>query len=259
LENNTYGISLKGWLQTGRRETLMTSSKTITVELRPNSTTVRAGLFAGCAAVAILATPGAIAQEAGPQAQEASSVDRVVVTGSRLRGVEDPVGSPVLAIGRDDIELASVTTVDKIIQQTPQIFDLGVSEGSRAQNGGSGNIVYGTGINLRGLGPYATLVLVDGHRAISNGRSVDPSFLPSLGLERVEVLADGASMADSSSPATAQAMNMTRSRLAYPGAKPGIQARSTLLTNITSAAISAVMIAPSSPPTSAAMAETITA
>ncbi len=168
-----------------------------TVELRLNSAAARNRLLAGCAIMAFLAAPGAIAQEAGPQeagpqAQE-QSTDRVIVTGSRLRGVDEPVGSPVLAIGREDIELATVTTVDKIIQQTPQIFDLGISEGSRAQNGGSGNIVYGAGINLRGLGPYATLVLVDGHRAISNGRSIDPSFLPSLGLERVEVLADGAS------------------------------------------------------------------
>src|SRR5690606_18803172 len=69
----------------------------------------------------------------------------------------------------------------------------GISEGSRSQNGGSGNIVYGTGINLRGLGPYSTLTLIDGHRAVSNGRSIDPSFMPSLGLERIEVLADGAS------------------------------------------------------------------
>ena len=64
-----------------------------------------------------------------------------------------------------------------------------MAEGSRAQNGGAGNIVYGTSINLRGLGPYSTLTLVDGHRAVSNGRSIDPSFLPSLGLQRIEVLA----------------------------------------------------------------------
>ena len=73
------------------------------------------------------------------------------------------------------------------------MFDLGVSEGSRGQNGGSGNIVYANGINLRGIGPYATLVLVDGHRSVSNGRNIDPSIMPSLGLQRLEILTDGAS------------------------------------------------------------------
>src|SRR5262249_35860652 len=154
-----------------------------------------ATLLGGCAAAAVLSSGTAFAQTpAGPQpAQAEEEKDRVVITGSRLRGVEEPVGSPVFAIDEKAIELSSVTTIDKLIQQTPQVFDLGVSEASRAQNGGSGNIVYGTGINLRGLGPYSTLVLVDGHRAVSNGRSIDPSFLPSLGLQRIEVLADGAS------------------------------------------------------------------
>src|SRR5690606_10681175 len=71
--------------------------------------------------------------------------------------------------------------------------DLGISEASRGQSGGSGNIVWGNSVNLRGIGPYATLVLVDGHRVNSNARSIDPSVLPSLALERVEVVADGAS------------------------------------------------------------------
>ncbi|RYD63897.1 MAG: TonB-dependent receptor, partial [Sphingomonadales bacterium] len=54
-------------------------------------------------------------------------------------------------------------------------------------------ITYGNSVNLRGIGPYATLVLVNGHRVVGNTRSVDPSIIPTLGLERVEVVADGAS------------------------------------------------------------------
>ena len=163
-----------------------------TGSLRRRSWTVT--LLSGCAAAAILGGGTAYAQQTPPvEPAGGDQNDRVIVTGSRLRGVAEPVGSPVFDIGREDIEESTVTTVDKLIQQTPQILDLGVSESSRAQNGGAGNIVYGAGINLRGLGPYATLVLIDGHRAVSNGRSIDPSFLPSLGLERIEVLADGAS------------------------------------------------------------------
>ncbi|MBN2447055.1 MAG: TonB-dependent receptor, partial [Phycisphaerae bacterium] len=64
---------------------------------------------------------------------------------------------------------------------------------SRGQAGGSGNITYGNSVNLRGIGPYATLVLIDGHRVVNNSRSTDPSVLPTLGVERVEIVANGAS------------------------------------------------------------------
>ena len=104
-----------------------------------------------------------------------------------------PVGSAVIALDRDDITASGQVTVDRIIKEIPQNFDLGVSENSRGQSGGAGNIVYGNTVNLRGIGPYATLVIVDGHRVTNNSRSTDPSILPTLGVERVEVVADGAS------------------------------------------------------------------
>ncbi|MCX7036511.1 MAG: TonB-dependent receptor [Proteobacteria bacterium] len=122
----------------------------------------------------------------------ADTLSEIVVTGSRVRG-EAPVGAAVTVLGRAEINSAAAVTVDRIIQQLPQVFDLGVSENSRGQSGGSGNIVYANSINLRGIGANATLTLVDGHRATSNGRSINPSVLPSLGLERIEIVADGAS------------------------------------------------------------------
>jgi iron complex outermembrane receptor protein len=133
----------------------------------------------------------ALAQEA-PAADTANALAEVVVTGSRIRGAA-PVGSSVVGLERADIESAAGVTVDRVIKEQPMVFDLGVSETSRNQSGGSGNIVWGNAINLHGIGPYATLVLVDGHRVVSNGRSVDPSVMPSLGVERIEIVADGAS------------------------------------------------------------------
>ena len=123
---------------------------------------------------------------------EQAQAAEIVVTGSRVRG-EAPVGSSVIALGRDQITASGAATVDRVIKEIPQVFDLGVSENSRGQSGGNGNNTYGNSINLRGIGPYATLILVDGHRTITNSRSFDPSVLPSLGVERVEVVADGAS------------------------------------------------------------------
>ena len=116
----------------------------------------------------------------------------IVVTGSRIRGAA-PVGSTVIAIDRRAIEASGAVTTDRLIKEIPQVFDLGTSENSRGQSGGNSNITFGNSINIRGIGPYATLTILDGHRVVNNSRSVDPSIIPSLGLERVEVVADGAS------------------------------------------------------------------
>ena len=153
--------------------------------------------LAGASVLAAGLTGPAWAQGAPASAQQGAGEvepegDDIVVTGSRLRG-EPPVGSSLLTIGREAIETSAAVTTDRLIKEIPQNFDLGVSENSRAQSGGSGNIVYGNTVNLRGIGPYATLVLIDGHRVVNNSRSTDPSVIPTLGLERVEVVADGAS------------------------------------------------------------------
>jgi iron complex outermembrane recepter protein len=151
-------------------------------------------LFLASASALAVTMPGAAWAQADPlPVEEAQAGDgEIIVTGSRVRGAA-PVGSPVITLGRDTIEASAAVTTDRLIKEIPQNFDLGVSENSRAQSGGSGNIVYGNTVNLRGIGPYATLVLIDGHRVVNNSRSIDPSVIPTLGLERVEVVADGAS------------------------------------------------------------------
>jgi iron complex outermembrane recepter protein len=142
--------------------------------------------LAGTAA-ALLAGP-AVAADATAD----DDVQEVVVTGSRVRGAA-PVGSTVITLGAEQIASTGQVTLDRAIKELPQNFDLGVSENSRGQSGGNGNIVYGNTVNLRGIGPYATLVMLDGHRVVNNSRSTDPSIIPTLGIERVEVVADGAS------------------------------------------------------------------
>lgn len=145
------------------------------------------------AALACLASPvGAQSPTGTPAAAESTA--EVVVTGSRIRGAQ-PVGAPVTAVGRSEIEAAPALNTAQILQSVPQVFNLGISENSRGQ-GGAGNITYGSGINLRGIGPFATLTLVNGHRIVgqgTNSSTVDPSVIPALMLERIEVVADGAS------------------------------------------------------------------
>jgi len=125
-------------------------------------------------------------------AQEGDSVEEIVVTGSRIEGVA-PVGATVQVMDREAIENSGTVTLDRMIRELPQVFDLGFSENSRGQSGGNGNATYSNSVNLRGLGPFSTLIIMDGHRLTTNGRAIDPSILPTLGVERVEVIADGAS------------------------------------------------------------------
>jgi iron complex outermembrane recepter protein len=142
----------------------------------------------------LLGLTGAASGVAAPAfAQDgAQPVEEVLVTGSRIRGTE-LVGTSVMVMDRQVMQDSGGVTIDRMLKEVPLNFDLGVSDNSRAQSGGAGNIVYSNSVNLRGIGAYATLVLVDGHRAISNSRSVDPSMLPTLGVERIEVIADGSS------------------------------------------------------------------
>jgi iron complex outermembrane receptor protein len=150
---------------------------------------------AAAAVTSLLALSATAQQAPAPAAAADASTEQITITGSRIRGIA-PIGSPVVGVSRDAIESSGVVSVAQALQQVPQIFNLGVSENSRGQAGGAGNITYGSSINLRGIGPFATLVLVNGHRVVGQGTTaaaVDPNIIPMLLLERVEIVPDGAS------------------------------------------------------------------
>lgn len=131
---------------------------------------------------------------AGPSAGEAVSKD-IIVTGSRIKGAA-PVGSSVIAIDQAKIAQEPVTSTADLLRRVPQVVGLGQNrDGGTAQNG-SANATRGAGINLRGIGTNATLVLYDGQRFPAQGTQgqyTDPSVIPSIMISRVEVVADGAS------------------------------------------------------------------
>jgi len=147
------------------------------------ATGVRAALL-GSGLLAAFTAPAILAQNA--------PAEQITVTGTRVRGAE-PIGTAVLVMDRAKMADSGQVSIDRMLKDIPQNFDLGVSENSRNTGGGNGNVVYGNTVNLRGIGPYATLIMIDGHRAINNSRSLDPSVLPTLGVERIEVIADGSS------------------------------------------------------------------
>lgn len=125
----------------------------------------------------------------------APDTGQILVTGSRIRGVS-AVGSNVIAIDRERIEQEPVQSTADLLRRVPQVVTLGANpNGGSAQNGAA-NATRSSGINLRGLGNTATLLLYDGKRLPpqgTQGQFTDPSVIPTIALSRVEVVADGAS------------------------------------------------------------------
>ncbi len=172
------------------------------------TTTSRKTRWLMTAASAVLATtlfgPGAWAQQASPsQSSEAAQTDdddtatleEIVVTavGTNISGVK-PVGSETVTLSREEILRTGVSNVADAVRTLPQVKNLGDFREGGTQ--GSYNSQQGNAINLRGLGAQATLTLVDGHRLVATGAAsnfTEANQVPLAAIERVEVVADGAS------------------------------------------------------------------
>jgi outer membrane receptor protein involved in Fe transport len=146
---------------------------------------------------ALAGTGIAFAQDTTPPAtpaptdQQATTLDRIEVTGSRIRRVDAENASPVVTIDREAIEKTGKLTLGDLVQELPNIA--GAATNPQVNNGG------GTGastIDLRGLGSQRTLVLVNGRRAVHQGGTdggADVNGIPASAVERIEVLTVGAS------------------------------------------------------------------
>jgi iron complex outermembrane receptor protein len=123
-------------------------------------------------------------------------LDEVRVTGSHIRGTRS--ASPLLVLDRAALDRSGHATVAAALAALPQAFASGASEGTLTTGADRivRNVNYGASINLRGLGPDATLILVNGRRLSGSGSFgdfADISSIPSAAVERVELLLDGAS------------------------------------------------------------------
>jgi outer membrane receptor protein involved in Fe transport len=119
---------------------------------------------------------------------------QIVVTGTHVRGA--PPTSPLITLTRRQIDEAAPASVQELIRKLPQNVSAGVAEENFGVTGTGSDITdHGAGVNLRGLGQRATLVLVDGRRIAPSGTGsfVDVSMIPVSAIERVEILTDGAS------------------------------------------------------------------
>ena len=134
--------------------------------------------------------------DAVDQQRSTIKLEEVVVTGSHIRGVQN-MSAPVLSFDRKEIELGGFATTEQLIGSLPQSSNSISDTTLGTFNGGNPiNFTYsGAGINLRGLGGDANLVLLNGRRlaGTGDGSFVDLSLIPLGAIERLDVLTDGAS------------------------------------------------------------------
>lgn len=139
------------------------------------------------AIVGLVLAPGpgnrALAQEAdsGPKPSPAQSKDQnapvleevvITATGTNISGIK-PVGSEELQLSRDDILNTGIQDLHDVLRSLPQVVDVSPAGVANIRQGGTSgynaNNTQGSAINLRGLGPQGTLLLVDGHRVTPTG------------------------------------------------------------------------------------------
>ena len=132
-------------------------------------------------------------------AQEQEEVTQVetVVVGSHIRGVKDGP-SPVIVLGREEIERGGYATIADALTSLPQAFGGAIADDTTmvGSDQTGTNSAFSTAVNLRGLGPDATLVLINGRRMAGAGLMgdfADISMIPLSAVARIEVLTDGAS------------------------------------------------------------------
>ena len=157
---------------------------------------VRAAIYANAAVVSAGLPALADAQTAPAKAEQpeaAAPVTEVVVTGSRITNPALQAISPVTTVSADVIKSQGTTRIEDLLNNLPQVV---ADQGSMSSNGASGTAT----VNLRGLGPQRTLVLINGRRLMPGTPSNTPSFaapdlnnIPASLVERVDVLTGGAS------------------------------------------------------------------
>lgn len=129
------------------------------------------------------------------QPQPDGPLAEIRITGTNLRG-EAPVGAERLIYDHEEIANSGAATLTDFLKTIPQIIGSGPTQDTHLGVEAQTNSGLGTGINLRGLGARATLVLLNGQRLASSGISgefVDIESIPLTAIERIDILPDSAS------------------------------------------------------------------
>jgi iron complex outermembrane recepter protein len=152
------------------------------------------GLMSLSAGTAVLAQESETGSSAGRQ--RGAVIEEVVVTGSNIRRSENDGTIPVTVIGEEAMEIRSAVLPVDLLTSLPSVVNLPENETRLGSSGARGD---NANINLRNMGATATLILVNGRRMAVNpmtaglSQAVNVNQLPTQGVQRIEVLRDGAS------------------------------------------------------------------
>ncbi len=132
---------------------------------------------------------------AAAQAQQV--IEEVIVTGSYIKGTPEDAASPVNVLTREDMDLTGNPSIVEMLRNMGPVAGID-GESNQFQSNGLEAI---SNVNLRGLGAGRTLVLMNGSRmppspyfiSQDGQQFVNTNAIPTIALERLEVLLDGAS------------------------------------------------------------------
>ncbi len=152
---------------------------------------IRLAMMVGASAAATISVP-AFAAEEGSKVEE--QVERITVTGSRIKRTELESANPVTVITFDDmLKTGAITVADAL-------GGLATNTGTSQPASFGGFTPNAQTVNLRGLGPQYTVTLINGRRIASypaayNATSTVTNFgaIPAAAVDRIEILASGAS------------------------------------------------------------------
>lgn len=160
---------------------------------------------AGAMAAMLLLPAAAVAQQTTPTptpapAEAQQSNNDIVVTGSNIRGASDSGAIAVSIYSRDDLASFAASSAGEAFEYIPQAGAAEINTAADGPNDARGDVAT---VNLRGLGTGNTLLLLNGRRIAAHAANQDigstprqvtnVNAFPVSGIDRVEVLRDGAS------------------------------------------------------------------
>ncbi|WP_250885565.1 TonB-dependent receptor domain-containing protein [Shewanella jiangmenensis] len=122
-----------------------------------------------------------------------ASVERIQVTGSRMRGTDLQGFSPVQTVDAKEIDSSSVANIQDLLLKNPAFGSPAISRTNSNFSTSSAGVAT---VDLRNLGTDRTLVLVNGRRFVSGipgSAAVDLNTIPTQFIERVDIMTGGAS------------------------------------------------------------------
>ncbi|WP_312846591.1 TonB-dependent receptor plug domain-containing protein [Sphingopyxis sp. PET50] len=154
------------------------------------------------AALAALLLPAAVrAQDTSSESREEAAMqsdnegqdETIVVTGTLIRGIA-PTGTNVIGVDRAEIVESGVSSSTDLLANIPQLSYFGSVP--RANQDRGSPVFFPNLRNLGATGGQNTLMLVDGRRLVGQGilsSTADPTVIPPVAIERVDVIPDGGS------------------------------------------------------------------